>query len=298
VINTIIVGNDGVGLAADDADHSGTLAYDLAWSNGQDWGGELQELTGSDGNLCEDPRYHAWAVDGDPSGEILLLGAGSPARDAGDPELLDLDGTVSDMGSYGGPEATDGDVDGDGWARSEGDCDDAEGTVNPGQSEQVYDGLDNDCDPATLDDDLDGDGFGLEQDCDDEDPTINPDAEDVYGDGIDQDCDGADGDNPDTGGPDDSGEPSDSGEGWDFDGDGYSLPADCDDQDPEVNPGAVEICDDGVDNECDGFVDGSDGDCLSDGPMDCIASCSSGGRGSSLLWLLGLVGLLWRRRSR
>ncbi len=41
----------------------------------------------------------------------------------------------------------------------------------------------------------------------------------------------------------------------DGDQDGFFPPQDCDDQDPTVNPGADEVCGDGLDNNCDGWVD-------------------------------------------
>jgi hypothetical protein len=40
----------------------------------------------------------------------------------------------------------------------------------------------------------------------------------------------------------------------DLDGDGYDSCSDCDDADPLVNPGAVEVCD-GLDNDCNSLVD-------------------------------------------
>ena len=47
-------------------------------------------------------------------------------------------------------------------------------------------------DDDSVADDLDGDGFSVEEDCDDADPSIYPLAGDDYGDGIDSDCDGLD----------------------------------------------------------------------------------------------------------
>lgn len=43
--------------------------------------------------------------------------------------------------------------------------------------------------------------------------------------------------------------------GADADGDGFAVPLDCDDTRPGVYPGTQELCDDGLDNDCDGKVD-------------------------------------------
>ena len=51
----------------------------------------------------------------------------------------------------------------------------------------------------------------------------------------------------------------------DVDGDGYGDPAcggyDCDEADPDVNPGTDEICGNGIDDDCDGLVDLEDEAC-------------------------------------
>jgi hypothetical protein len=173
------------------------------------------------------------------------------------------------------------DGDGDGHPASE-DCDDADATVNA-DAEELCDGIDNDCDgdideelTLTLYTDADGDGFGdpatqteactagadqveVGEDCDDADAAVYPDADELC-DGVDNDCDGdIDEDGLST---------------WytDADGDGYGDPGtavescapeddevangdDCDDADVAAAPGLDEVCD-GIDNDCDGSIDG------------------------------------------
>ena len=83
------------------------------------------------------------------------------------------------------------DEDGDGYSVLT-DCNDIDSTVYPNALEIIYDGIDNDCDTLTLDDDLDQDGFLVADDCDDTDPTIYPGATEIPNNDIDEDCDGVD----------------------------------------------------------------------------------------------------------
>ena len=64
----------------------------------------------------------------------------------------------------------------------------------------------------------------------------------------------------------------------DHDGDGYDESVDCDDADPGVNPGMIEMCD-SRDNDCDGFVDDDDPD-LADG-YELYVDTDADGFGSS-----------------
>jgi hypothetical protein len=83
--------------------------------------------------------------------------------------------------------------------------------------------------------DLNGDG--LRDDCDDLNAAVGLGLPEIC-DGLDNDCDGA----IDEGMPD-------------LDGDGYTtceanplMPADCDDSDPAINPGAIDLCELDLDN--------------------------------------------------
>ncbi|TNE84818.1 MAG: hypothetical protein EP330_27825 [Deltaproteobacteria bacterium] len=118
--------------------------------------------------------------------------------------------------------------------------------------------------------DADQDGVIADFDCDDNDATRYPGAPEVCAlageAAVDEDCDGyADDADPDGA----------FGMVWrnvDADGDGYGspgygcpvlvepLPGDCDDSRPDVNPDAQEVCDDGIDNDCDGALDAADSD--------------------------------------
>lgn len=83
------------------------------------------------------------------------------------------------------------DNDGDGYT-SNVDCNDANDQINPGQTETPYNGVDDDCNPISLDDDIDEDGYLLANDCDDTNPDIHPGATEIANNGIDEDCNGSD----------------------------------------------------------------------------------------------------------
>ncbi|NOY27847.1 MAG: hypothetical protein GXP62_18440 [Oligoflexia bacterium] len=197
------------------------------------------------------------------------------------------------------------DVDGDGFGDADPPADVTAGTDCDDQHADTFPGA------AVLDDakacntDADGDGFGdadpaqgvsAGTDCDDSDALVNPAATELCN-GVDDDCnDQVDIDAVDIA----SWVPDADGDGWTQDieptlactapGADYqqaSYLPDCDDSDASIHPGAQELSDDGIDQDCSGAdleTTSSDKGCAVVPGL------------ASTLWLAGLLGLALRRR--
>ncbi len=234
---------DGGGVYGDStAAASSDLYYNDVYDNaGGDYAGDFEDPTGESGNLDLDPDLRDYASGDAFSAMDLRLNVSSPCVDGGHPSEYDPDGSVSDIGAYGGEDADVQDLDGDGWYDSL-DCDDEDATINPDEPETPYDGIDQDCDGDDLID-VDGDGYDADvvggDDCDDDEADVYPGASDAWYDGVDADC------------AEDSDYDAD-GDGFDHDGYGGE---DCDDTDGAIHPDAAESWYDGIDGDCDGLSD-------------------------------------------
>ena len=105
LVNTNIVGNqagEGGTIAVVDLGDPILLTYSNAYDNGDTPFGDLPDPRGTAGNIGVDPRYADVASE-DPTEWDLRLESWSDCIDAGDPTVLDSDGSTSDIGAYGGP---------------------------------------------------------------------------------------------------------------------------------------------------------------------------------------------------
>ena len=176
------------------------------------------------------------------------------------------------------------DDDGDQWTEDAGDCNDVDADVHPNAAE-ICNEVDDDCD-GSVDEDLptwfldqDKDGYGgaaasvdtcdpppgfvdADGDCDDDNPDVHPEAAETCN-GFDDDCDElVDGDDSSLEGrvalytdDDNDGFGDDATQRFGCAGekDLVDIGGDCDDTTETVHPGAApEICEDGIDTNCDG----------------------------------------------
>lgn len=225
---------DGVGDACDDSDGDTFMddiddCPEIANEQGVDANGN------GVGDACEDSDFDG-VFDGEDN---------CPTPN---PEQDDLD-------EDGIGDACDDDRDGDG---EDNDVDNCPETPNAGGADGDEDGIGDACD------DSDNDGV---MDADDNCAAEpNPGQQDADDDGAGDACDGDD-DNDTVLDVDDNcprhlnpGQADQNGDGigdacaGDGDGDGYPAVTDCDDDDPDVNPGQADVCD-GVDNDCSGQID-------------------------------------------
>jgi len=171
-----------------------------------------------------------------------------------------------------------------GYVTDNTDCDDNNSAVNPSASE-ICNNIDDNCNGATDDGlsfvtyyaDVDGDNYGDANnstlactlpngyvtdntDCDDNNAAVNPSATEVCN-NIDDNCNGsiddglvftiyyADADGDTYGDTNNSVSNCDLVEGYILDN------TDCDDNNPNVNPGALEMPNNGIDDNCNGDID-------------------------------------------
>ncbi len=187
-------------------------------------------------------------------------------------DIMDPDAVNCPVEPPPAPSCTDNDNDGfslEGGDCGLVDCHDSDPAIHPEAVESCTDSVDNNCDglidfadPNAVGcpvgcTDLDLDGYAVEGgecgpvDCNDQDEFINPAAAEECTDAIDNDCN----DLIDIADPNVVNCPTGC---TDVDGDGYAVDGDacgqvdCSDSDSSINPGATDICGDGIDQNCDG----------------------------------------------
>lgn len=206
-----------------------------------------------------------------------------PARNPGASEVCngtddDCDGVIDDDASDAPTWFPDADGDGygangggvvscegpTGYVLNAADCEDLDPTRHPGAEElDCADPIDYNCDGSVGYADADLDGWVACEDCDDADAATFPGAPESC-DGRDEDCDGVV--DPPSAVDAATWYRDADGDGWGLDAQtapgcaqpsGYAAtPGDCDDTNAGTNPGALEVCEDGIDNDCSGTASG------------------------------------------
>jgi hypothetical protein len=163
---------------------------------------------------CTDNDGDTYAVEGGVCGPVDCNDSNATINPAMTENCTDnIDNNCNGLVDIQDPAAVNCDTsiidgDGDGFTPAAGDCDDTNGTINPGAVEICTDGIDNDCnllvdtlDPNAVNcpvncTDIDGDGYSVEGgacgpvDCNDVDGVINPGMSETCRDTFDNDCDG------------------------------------------------------------------------------------------------------------
>ena len=289
---------DNIDNNCDNVTDEGTAVDALVWYEDVD-GDNFAGSSNSQTSCAQPPGFYLQSTDcndGDPS---IFPGAGevcdgldnncNTTVDEGVTTTYYLD---SDSDNYGDSSQSQEACNApSGYVTDNQDCDDSQNGVNPGATEVCDNGIDNDCDNVSDDDDpslainstttfyydSDNDSYGgnvsiqrcvqpsnyvlNNSDCNDNNGSTYPGATE-YCDGADNNCDNV---------VDESS--SIDALTWYYDSDGdnfagsntttlgcsqpngyYSSPSDCNDSDNTIFPGAAEICD-SVDNNCNTTID-------------------------------------------
>jgi hypothetical protein len=236
-------GSAGAGVAGSWGGYAGGVAPTYPWDHDNDGWNEYSD--------CDDYNY------------LVNPGMMDACCDGMDSDCDGRDSPVGAACKCMQPPEPERDWDSDGYTPSQGDCDDTNWQVHPGQPESCDDGIDNDCNgwvdyqDRCFSSDSDRDGYPDSLDCDPWNANVSQGMGEICGDGIDNNCDGIV-----------DGYPYCDSQPVDWDRDGYPYEKDCNDGDSNVFPGSpYEQCCDGIDSNCDG----------SDAPYNAICTCATPG---------------------